>query len=209
MTDPTDEDAVPPLMIFVTGFAATGKTTLALGLAEQFRLPLFHKDGFKEMMFDAACPDGDYENSITRETSHLLGRYSMGCLEIALDQCARGGVSAIFEANFDSRLFSPRIAAIRQRHPFRAVQVHLRCRSDVLFERFREREGTARHPGHGGLRHLDDFKAALTQNNDDPLALEASDDLVTLDTTNLATVNYDGLFELVQQQLPTSQTPTD
>lgn len=204
MTNPATESnrAISrPLIVFVTGPACTGKTTLAHSISERFGLPVFHKDAFKEMMFDVICPDGDYEIHLTREMSQLLGRYSLGCLEIALEQCVRNGVSAIFEANFDSRLFSPRIAAIRRKYPFRALQAHLRCRGDVLRERFVRREHSDRHTGHGGMRHLKDLELALLRGSDDPLVLDADDDIVRIDTTHLAEVNHCLLFELVTERL--------
>ncbi|MBC7807127.1 MAG: AAA family ATPase [Akkermansiaceae bacterium] len=199
-----DERAALPLVIFVTGLSCTGKTTLARALAERFDLPLFSKDAFKEMMFDIVCPDGDYESRLTREMSQLLGRYSLGCLEIALGQCVRSGVPAIFEANFNSRLFSPRIASLREQHPFRALQVHLQCRGDILLERFIARERTDRHPGHGGLQHLTEVGDVMMAGSDEPLILENSDDLVILDTTELASVDYRPLFDLVAKRLGAS-----
>lgn len=41
-----------PTLIIVTGFPATGKTTLAKKLSEHFSLPLVYVDELKEMMFD-------------------------------------------------------------------------------------------------------------------------------------------------------------
>jgi predicted kinase len=193
------------VIVLVTGASATGKTTLAQSLAEHFGLPLFAKDRFKEMMFEAACPDGDYEERITREFSRLLGRMSMGCLEIALEQCVRAGVSSVFEANFDSRLFSPHLARLRSEHEFHVVQAHLSCRADMLLERYIRRETEDRHPGHGGLRFLEEDRAALLQGaaaTNGPLILPEGDgELVAIDTTDFAAVDCGPLYAVVARRL--------
>jgi chloramphenicol 3-O-phosphotransferase len=213
----------PPLIIIVTGPTCSGKTTLARALSERFCLPLFHKDGFKEVMFDLALPAVNpiSEVGITRDFSQLLGRFSLGCLEVALQQCARSGICAVFEANFDSALFSPRLSAIRQSHPFRVVQAHLRSagigqddgvRETALLARFSARERTDRHPGHGAWRQNfvgtasglpEDFGRELLRlhEGDKPLITEPGDDLIEIDTADFASVNFGVLFEIVEQRL--------
>lgn len=192
----------PTLAVLVTGPACTGKSTLSADLAARFGLPLFGKDGFKEPMYEAMCPDGDYEAQLSREQSRLLGQLAMECLEVALAACARSGTPAIFEANFDRQIFSPRLARLRARHPLHIVQVALRCRGDVLLARFVEREHTGRrHPGHGGLRHLESLRPALLRGEDEPIAVDAGDDLVWLDTTDLSAIDAAPLYALIAEQL--------
>lgn len=191
-----------PLFILIAGPPCTGKTTLARALADRFHLPLFHKDGFKERMYDAACPDGEYEEVVTREFSRLLEQFSMEGLELSMEQCARCGISAIFESNFDSRLFSPRLSALRRRYPFSAVQANLRCRGDILLERFVARENSdRRHPGHCGLRHLDDLSRKLLAGAAEPLRMEPGDTLIEINTTDLKAVNYMPLVEAISGRL--------
>lgn len=186
-----------PLFVIITGPSCTGKTTLARSLSDSFGLPLFYKDGYKEMMFDLACPDGDYEAAIPREFSRLLGRFSLGCLEISMQECAASGISALFEANFDRALFSPRLAAIRERHPFAVVQVNLRCRGDILQKRFAAREMTDRHPGHGGKRNLHMVRSGF----DTPLDVRDTDDLVEIDTTDFAAIDYGPLNKIIAERM--------
>jgi predicted kinase len=193
---------LPPLVILVTGPACTGKTTLAAALSERFGLPRFSKDGFKERMYEAACPDGDYEVSMTLELSRLLGRCAMACLEAALEACVRAGTHAVFEANLDSAVFSPRLVRLREHHAMRVVQARLCCRGDVLLQRFiaRERSGD-RHPGHGGLRYLDTLRAVLVRGEDDPLPLQSGDDVFVIDTTELAAIDTGPLYACLSRQL--------
>jgi hypothetical protein len=111
---------------------------------------------------------------------------SVGCLEIILDAVCSTGVSAIFESNFDTKLFSPVLNRCRQRRPVRIVQICMTCRGDVLLERFISRECTTRHPGHGGLRHLEAIRPAILLGKAEPIEIQDGDELVTLDTTDLA-----------------------
>jgi predicted kinase len=199
---PARRERMPPsLILLVTGPACTGKTTLAGALAERFGLPLFTMDGFKERMYDAASPDGDHGDRISLEFSRLLGRFAMECLEVALEACVRVGTHAVFEANFDRAVFSPRLARLREHHAIHVVQVALRCRGDVLLERFIARARTDRHPGHGGLRHLDAMRGALLRGEDDPLVLQPGDDRFEIDTTDLAAVDTGPLYACISQRI--------
>lgn len=186
----------PPLIVLVSGPPGTGKTTLAGALSGRFRLPLFAKDRFKERMYDAACPDGDHAR-ITPELSRLLGRCAMECLEAALETCVQTATSAVFEANFDARVFSARLAQLRERHAMQVVQAALRCRGDVLLDRVIARARTDRHPGHGGTRDL----AAIPGGDDPPLPLQDGDQVFAIDTTDLAAIDTGPLYACIAQRL--------
>jgi hypothetical protein len=213
-------------MVFVTGPTCSGKTTLARRLSEHFGLPPFHKDGFKEALFEVAYPAGDFRRGddagITREYSQLLGRFSLACLEVALEQCARSGTDAVFEANFTSALFSPRLSAIRERCSFVVVQAHLRsqpngeddeARAAALFERFLTRERGDRHPGHGawrgGERYLHENRPEFARqllrlhDEDEPLAMADGDALFAFDTTDFQSVDFTPFFREVGERLAT------
>ena len=140
-----------PLLVIVTGPPCTGKTTLGRRIAQEFGLPFFYKDGFKERMYDAAAEHSGSPD-IPRELSRLLGRFSMDSLLFVAESMLAARQSLILEANFDSRLFSPRLADLQTRYEFHVAQIQLKADGPTLLERFIRREQEDRHPGHQGLR---------------------------------------------------------
>ena len=46
---------IAPLFVIVSGLPASGKSTIAVGLAEDLRLPLMDKDAYLEALFGDRC----------------------------------------------------------------------------------------------------------------------------------------------------------
>jgi predicted kinase len=186
-----------PLLIIISGPSCTGKTTLASRLSRDFRLPLFCKDTFKEMMYDVAAPP-EGPQAIPRDFSRLLGRMSIECLRIVLEALLPHGVSLIIESPLDRALFSPLLNQFRERCEFRIVQVQLICDPDVLMERFIAREAADRHPGHQGMQLIaeggKELRGALP-----PLDVEG--ELVSIDTTDFEGADYRSLYRVLTDHL--------
>jgi predicted kinase len=184
-----------PVLVIITGPACTGKTSLGRWLSEACGLPLFYKDGFKEMMYDVIIDRQGIEG-ITPQVTGMLGQMSVRCLEIVLEELLSQGVSLIVEANFDRALFSPIVNRVRQRYPCKIVQVQLKCDGAVLLERFIGREANDRHPGHQGLKHLERIRPILLRGVQEPLDVEG--DLLVYDTTDFEQVEYSELLKVVE-----------
>jgi predicted kinase len=180
-----------PLVIFVTGLPATGKSSIATQIATQLQLPLFTKDQFKELLFDT-MGIGD------RAWSKRLGVASVAMLMRVIEGIVAAGQSCIAESNFHPELDLPRLLAIQAHSPFRVAQVL--CVSDgaVLHQRFRDRIGQ-RHPGHLDELLIEELAPVLKAGYLAPLAIAG--ELFTLDTTELADLDLGPLFGQLRQLL--------
>jgi predicted kinase len=184
------------LLIIISGPAAAGKTSLGLALSRKYQLPFFHKDRFKELMFDITTGAG---RSLDLQEAQSLGRMSFGCLEIVLEELASVGISLIVEANFDRQLFSPRLMELKDRYGFRVVEVNLRCEGQALLQRFIAREQEDRHPGHQGMRFISSIESQLLQGQLPPLDIDGK--TVVIDTTNLDEIDYSPVFKTIEANL--------
>lgn len=188
-----------PLLVIINGPSCTGKTTLGRRIAQEFGLPFFYKDGFKERMYDAAIETSGTRD-IPRDLSRLMGRFSIDSLLFVAETMLSAKQNLILEANFDSRLFSPRLAELQTRYAFHIVQIGLKADGAILLERFIRREQTDRHPGHQGLKHLEEMKAFLLRGDgQEPLAIDG--DLLTLDTSDFEQLPYEQVRRLLMQRL--------
>ena len=133
-----------PLLVIVTGPAASGKTTLARSIAHELRLPLLAKDDVKEALFDT-LGTGD------RDWSRRLGGASFELLYLLAERLLGAGRPVIMEGNFDVGRAETGFATLRASAPFRPFQIVCGAPSDVLLARCKERAGSGdRHPGHLG-----------------------------------------------------------
>ncbi len=139
----TPPTVTPPLVI-VSGLPATGKTTLARALGDDLALPVFHKDHFKELLFESrANPDAE----IDRATSRDFGKQSMYLLYAIARELTRRGVDCIIEAYFHPELAAPELAPLTS--STRLIQVHCAAADAVMVSRYRARyEAGERHEIH-------------------------------------------------------------
>ena len=130
-----------PLFVVVSGPPGSGKTTLAMGIAQEMGLPLIAKDLIKEILMSVlTVPDVD--------ASKMIGRAAVEVM-FALATAASGG--AVLESNFHRSVSRLDIEAL----PGLIVEVFCRCDREVALSRYRERS-EHRHPGHFDDRRTDD-----------------------------------------------------
>ncbi|HVL93099.1 MAG TPA: AAA family ATPase [Acidimicrobiales bacterium] len=160
-------------LVVVSGPVASGKTSLAVPLAERLDLPLLAKDTVKEALFDALGTGGE-------DWSERLGAAAYAVLWAL----AARFPAALLEANFGARDVE-RLRSLCDR----PVQVHCTGPPAELERRFAARE---RHPGHVD----DEYPRGRT---DQARPLELGGPLLVVDTT--ADVDVDAVAAWVSEQL--------
>ena len=181
-----------PCLIIVNGHPASGKTTLAKKLARDLQFPVFHRDEFKENLFDQI---GWEDNALKQK----LAITSYKLLYKILEQFAVSNQSLIIESNFTDKLDSPLFQKILSKSNFRVVQIHCSAKPKTLFERFQARTKKDRHAGHQDHLRLEEFKARF-QTPHHPLQI--SDSLtINVETSNFKKSNYLQLLKQLKFQI--------
>jgi predicted kinase len=129
-----------PAVLIVTGSPATGKTTLAVKLGSELRLPVLSKDLFKGALLESL-------GAASLSESQKLGRAAFTMLYAAATELVGAGVSLILEAPFRSGVSEPSLTALT--HRAAAAVIVCTASSEVVVRRFRQRASSSeRHPGH-------------------------------------------------------------
>ena len=138
----TESPEAVPRLIVVAGYPATGKTSLARGIADEMHLPVIGKDDIKEALFDS-LGTGD------REWSARLGQATYEVMFRLLRQFLHAGVSVVVEANFEAGAATVSLGAILQELAAKPMLVVLHGDPDLIVDRIHARADSGeRHPGH-------------------------------------------------------------
>ncbi|HKW20818.1 MAG TPA: AAA family ATPase [Ktedonobacterales bacterium] len=186
------EERTSPLVIVVNGLPATGKTTLARRLADDFHLPLLAKDAIKETLFETL-------GWSDRAWSRRLGAATMALLYLQLEEHLRARQPCIVECNFYPDRDTERFRALQQMYPFTPFQILCVADGPTVYARYCQRARSAdRHPGHVETLNLDEHRELLLRGRIDPLPLGGA--LYELDTTDFARMDYAGLYAAIPRE---------
>jgi predicted kinase len=146
---------------------ATGKSTLAVDLAAELGWPVFTKDTFKELLFDAAGYD---ETTFDEAESEQMGAQSIALILTIADSLVSGNVNVVLEGNFRADLTAHQIEPFLARADVR----HIYCALDParIVERYAKRlDQDERHPVHVDTGNPEELLAALREKDYGPIRL--------------------------------------
>jgi predicted kinase len=182
-----------PLVIIVSGPPCSGKTVLGDWLAGELRLPRFHRDGFKELLFDTL-------GWSDLEWSQRLGGASYALLYQTTETLLAAGCSIIIESNFDPEYDAARLRDLATHHPFHPLQIRCMAEGEVLFERFKRRVASGeRHPGHRDELNIAAYEPIVREGpgarND---FLDIGGERIDIDTNDFAALDYPQILAMVR-----------
>ena len=128
-------------LIIVAGMPATGKSTVAAGLADAFHYPILEKDNIKEVLFDTI----GFENYPQKRRLDIAAN---GVLLHVLELMLKADTSVIVVNNFDTES-AKQLCELMETYQSRSVTVFLNGDAQVLYQRYVERDNLhKRHLGH-------------------------------------------------------------
>ena len=131
-----------PILILISGFSCTGKTTLAKTIAQRYSLPLIGRDDIKESLYNSL----GYKD---REWSKKLGIASYNILYLFIEQLLANQQSLITESNLKSAIDTAKLLNLKSKYQFNLLQIHCYTSVEIALQRFKNRAISGeRHPGH-------------------------------------------------------------
>ncbi len=178
-----------PVLIIVTGYPASGKTSLSRILCEKLPAPLFSKDAFKEKLFDILGSDG-------RAHSKALGWAAIEIMFEAAERVLAAGGVAIIESPLIAKLTNPWVRRMEDEYACLTIQLIMDASSQELVRRFAERaQNGDRHPGHVEAEQIEEL-TEIVQTPFTPITVSGL--TMRIDANDMDAVDYDAIVARVR-----------
>jgi predicted kinase len=175
-------------LILVNGFPGTGKTTVGKQLSEQLHVPFLSKDAIKERIFDAlGCSDKQWSLKVSGASHRIL--------DYIIEEELQAGHSMIVESNFKPDPDGERFRRFQTQYGVPVIQILCWAEGDVLWERYRTREATNRHPGHVESAGLEEQRQRLLPGKCEALPIDGP--TIEVDTTDFGDIDYRGIVRAI------------
>lgn len=151
------------------------------------------KDDIKEIMYDEI---GWSDKAFSVKLAHA----TFGIMDYVTEQHLKNHISLILESNYSPKLASKKFQQWQRDYNCTIIQIVCRTDTDVLAQRYFERQHTDRHPGHNDQgtpeSYIANFKQRIENGEDQPLDVDGAVQIV--DTTDLATLNPKEIAEWIE-----------
>lgn len=169
-------------VVVVSGLPATGKTTLAHKVGEEFNLPVFIKDDLKESIADSIGAR-DPSTKGLGTASHLILFY-------VTRELLENNSSLVIEGNFkDTKHTRAFVEYLRESHK-RVVEIHCTTTHSLRWKRYSNRK---KHPVHPTL---DDAEYARSFNEAVDFSLGVGT-VLAVDTSDFSAIPYKSIFDAI------------
>lgn len=180
---------VKTILIIVSGFPCTGKTTLAKRISKELDLPFISRDNIKELLFNTL-------GIKDREWSKHLGISSYKIMYYFLETLLSKKISLIIESNFKWEYDRKTFLEFKKKYDFTPFEILCKTDSEILFERFKQRSKSwKKHPSHVDHLNLDELKEILKKVEYNSLNLGTL--VYNIDTTDFKKIDYSKLFKTI------------
>jgi predicted kinase len=179
-----------PSLILISGYPASGKSTIAKEVANHFNLPIISKDDIKEFLSD------NFQIVAPSETKEL-NDFSRSLVPFFAGKILRTHQSVVVDMNFnresDADDFKKRVNV-----ECKIVQIVCEAPRDLIIQRFRDRalEGN-RHKVHPETQS--DPEQFMSNFLDSANVVIVSDQVVKVNTTDFEKVDYVTIFKSIQE----------
>ena len=189
------------LLIVISGFSCTGKTTLAQKIGQRYSLPLISRDDIKESLYNSL----GYSD---REWSKKLGVASYDLLYLFTEELLANTKSLIIESNFKSGTDTVKLLNLKNKYQFKLLQIYCHTTVAISFaarlclialQRFKARAiSGARHPGHVDHLIYEEMESNWQQGGYE--ILNICDRSIKIDTTDFNLIDYQKIYTAIETQ---------
>ena len=180
----TKPDPQTALLVLISGPCCSGKSTLASFLSQRLHLPLISKDALKEELFKIL--------PLTDPTwLRQLGEASNQVIFHILEQFVSSNQGGVFESNFSPELHRYNLASILRPHNGVVIEIYCTAKVDILESRFIARSPYRNRAHNEKVNAKRPARGFLNVEQHTPLNIS---NMLTLDTSDVASVNYEKLL---------------